>query len=66
MSSEAKITIAGTELNSAQSMVVRVTVSSMLTELADPAFRRELGEIAELYQKCLGEVQRLILANTHS
>ena len=62
MTQEAKIVIGGTELNNAQSMSVRVAVSSMLTELNDEGYRRELGSIAELYQANLGEVGELISA----
>jgi hypothetical protein len=58
---EATITINGVELNSAQSMAIRVAVAGMLTELAEPAHRQKLGEIGPLYQARLGEVQELIL-----
>ena len=66
MMAEAKITIGNVELNHAQSMALRVAVCSMLTELQDPKQRRELGNIAELYEARLGEVQALILANSPS
>ena len=59
--SEAQIVINGVQLNSAQSMVVRVAVSSMLTELQDPDYRKSLGEIAAGYEARLTEVQTLIV-----
>ncbi|MDP3727574.1 MAG: hypothetical protein Q8R35_02960 [bacterium] len=64
MPKEARIVVGGVQLNSAQSMAVRVAVSSMLLELTDQEHRRELGEIAEGYEARLGEVQALILADS--
>jgi hypothetical protein len=63
MSREAKIVISDTELNNAQSMAVRVAVASMLTQLDNKEYRRELGDIAEGYRARLGEVQDLILVS---
>ncbi len=62
---EAKITIGSVELNNAQSMAVRVAVSSMLMELQDQEHRKALGDIAELYEARLQEVQTIILGSAY-
>ena len=64
MARETKMTVGSVELNSAQAMAIRVAVSSMLTKLKDPTYRHDLGDIAELYERRLQEVQELILTNT--
>jgi len=57
---EADITISGIQLNTAQSMTVRVAVTSMLMRMDDDESRAELGEIGDLYRARLVEVQGLI------
>lgn len=59
--SEADITINGKPLNFAQSMVVRVAVSSFLMELDDPDYRKGLGPVADGYEARLQEVQAMII-----
>lgn len=61
MAKEATITVGDTRLNEAQSMAIRVAVSSMLMELAEPEHMQSLGEIGPLYQAHLSEVQEVIL-----
>ena len=65
MKKEARVLINGVELNSAQSMSLRVAVSSMLMHLNDdPKYRKGLGKIAKGYQSRLTEVENLIHQNT--
>jgi hypothetical protein len=61
---EAKITINGTLLSSAQSMAVRCAVGNFLMQLDDPKFRKSLGEIGNNYKARLAEVEKLILRTT--
>ena len=63
MNKEAKIVIGNVELNESQSMAVRVAIASTLLDLANNEYRHDLGEIAELYQARLVEVQRLIFTS---
>ena len=60
---EAKITIGGIDLNNAQSMAVRVSISNMLMDLQDPEMREGLGDIGGLYENRLREVEALIINN---
>ena len=59
---EAHIVINGTTLNEAQSMAVRVAVSSMRMELNDPEQCAELGPIAEGYKNRLSELEEILLS----
>ncbi len=58
---EADITISGVVLSEAQSMTVRVAVSSMQMQLGDPEFSAALGKVADAYRARLGEVLALIM-----
>lgn len=61
---EADIVINGVTLTHAQSMSVRVAVTGMLIELADPEHMDNLGQIGPLYRARLVEVQDLIIDAT--
>ncbi len=63
MDKEAQVTIGGVELTFAQSMALRVAVGSMLLDLNDKKYRRDLGDVAEFYQARLGEIEKLMLAS---
>lgn len=56
---EADIVINGVTLTHAQSMAVRVAVTSFLVDLPDRLV--DLGPIGPLYQARLGEVQDIIV-----
>ena len=58
---EATIQIGDHVLTKAQSMAVRVAVSSFHMQCADEEFARELGPIAEGYKALLSEVFTVIL-----
>jgi hypothetical protein len=58
---EADITINGYNLTSGQSMAVRVAISSMLMDLSEPEYMKEMGEIGLNYQERLSEVQSIIV-----
>jgi hypothetical protein len=58
---EATIIINGVTLNHAQSMSVRVTVTSFLWDLHDPEHRKALGKIGDAYQARLREVEQIIV-----
>jgi hypothetical protein len=58
---EARMSVSGADLTSAQSMAVRVAISNMLLELSDPDYLKRMGRIGELYVQRLSEVQSLIL-----
>lgn len=60
---EADIVINGVPLTFAQSMALRVAVSNMLMELADPEseYAEDLGSIGPLCQARLSEVQDIIV-----
>ncbi len=60
---EAHIVINGTTLNEAQSMTVRVAVSSMRMELSDPEQCAKLGPIAEGYKNRLSELEEILLSH---
>lgn len=65
---EATITINGQTLTMAQSSVIRCCIAQFLTDLADPKYRAELGEIADGYRSRASEIQHLIIqeiAPTH-
>jgi hypothetical protein len=59
---EAEITVEGHALTFAESMVVRVAVSSMRMSLADPGMRRNLGDrLWQGYDHHLQIVERLLV-----
>lgn len=58
---EADIVINSVRLTFAQSMALRVAVTSFLVDLDDPERMADLGEIGPLYQARLGEVQDIIV-----
>jgi hypothetical protein len=58
---ELPVVVGGTRLTDAQASALRVAVAMFLSELADPKFRAELGDIADGYRARLAEVQGLML-----
>lgn len=63
---EAEIVINGVYLTFAQSMTIRVAVAHMLTDLSDPEYMKDMGEIGELYRKRLREIQDMIFLNLNT
>lgn len=61
---EPKITINGVELSEGQAMFVRVAISVMLLDLQVPAYRAELGPIADGYLRRGNEVIRIAMKGT--
>ena len=62
---EAGIQIGNVQLNPAQAMVVRVAVTDLLTRLAlDHGVRESLGEVGQVYEQRLREVESLIVDAT--
>jgi len=61
---EATIIINGVRLSNAQSMAVRVAISTMRIGLTDPEGRKALGRIAKGYNLRLSEVENIILETT--
>lgn len=61
---EPNVVVNGVELNTAQSMALRVAVGSMLQELADKDYMVLIGEIGPLYQARLREIERIMLMST--
>ncbi len=59
---EPEIIINGVALNLAQAMSVRVAITSFRFDLADPEHREALGSIGDSYDKCLAEVERIMLS----
>lgn len=59
---EADVIINGTPLTHAQAMSLRVAVTNMLVELAEPEFMQSLGPVGESYRARLFEVQSLMLS----
>jgi len=60
---EATITINGVTLAYAQSMSVRVAITSFLWDLHDAEHLKALGRIGELYQARLREVEQILIKN---
>ena len=59
---EADIQIGSVHLNPAQAIIVRVAVTDLLTRLAvDHELRDSLGEVGQIYERRLLEVQSLIV-----
>jgi hypothetical protein len=58
---EAKVTVNGIELTSAQVSALRGAVTGFRIELSDPEYRRRLGPIAEAYDARLAEVESLLV-----
>lgn len=58
---EADIVINGVRLTFAQSMAVRVAVTSFLVDLDEPERMADLGDVGPLYRARLGEVQDIIV-----
>lgn len=58
---EATITINGVILTSAQALSVRVAVTGMRIDLADPEHMVALGEIGPHYDARLSEVEDLLV-----
>jgi len=59
---EADIQIGNVQLNPAQAIIVRVAVTDLLTRLAvDHELRDSLGEVWQIYELRLREVQSLIV-----
>lgn len=59
---EADVDISGTRLTFAQSLSLRVAVSSFRLQLDDPQFRRGIGEIlARNYDVHLARVEQLLI-----
>ena len=61
MCKEADIVINGKKLDFGQSATVRVAVSSMLLDLSDPEYMKDMGGIGPIYQKRLREIEKIIL-----
>lgn len=60
---EANITINGTPLTQAQAMSLRVAVTSFRFELHEPELAEGLGEIGQMYDACLIEVEQLLIGD---
>lgn len=58
---EADITINGEALTFAQSMTVRMAVSTFLLHLRDEDFAKSLGRVGDNYRDRLREVEALIM-----
>ncbi len=58
---EAKIQVGDYVLSEAQSMAVRVAVSTFLGQLADETFVEDLGPIGPAYKARLAEVERIMV-----
>jgi len=59
---EADIQIGSVQLNPAQAIILRVAVTDLLTRLAvDHELRDSLGEVWQIYERRLREVQSLIV-----
>ena len=59
---EADIQIGNVQLDPAQAIIVRVAVTDLLTRLGiDHELRDSLGEVGQIYERRLREVQSLIV-----
>ena len=58
---EADIIVNGHLLTTAQSLTVRVAVSSMLMDLAEPEHMEALGGVGPLYKARLLEIQHMLI-----
>jgi len=59
-SREAHIAIDGVQLSHGEAATLRCAVANWLHELAEPAYREQLGPIAESYRRHLSRIQELI------
>jgi hypothetical protein len=58
---EAQVIINGVELSEAGAAVLRVAVHHFLVDLSDPAYRQDLGPIADAYEARLRELEDLLV-----
>lgn len=59
---EATIVINGRQLSFAESMSLRVAVTSFRMTLSEPSYREGLGPVAEGYDACLSRIESMIMA----